>query len=33
MYNVGIDAHNGYIILLDDILTEMKENFKLHFEN
>ena len=33
MYNVGIDAHNGYLILLDDILTEMKENFKLHFEN
>jgi calcineurin-like phosphoesterase family protein len=33
MYNVGIDAHNGYIILLDDILTEMKENYKLHFEN
>lgn len=32
MYNVGVDAHDCYPILLDDILEEMKENYKKHIE-
>ena len=24
MFNVGVDAHNGYPVLLDDIIEEMK---------
>lgn len=28
MYHVGVDSHNGYPVLLDDIIEEMKEKVK-----
>lgn len=28
MYHVGVDSHNGYPVLLDDIIQEVKEEMK-----
>ena len=28
MYHVGVDSHNGYPVLLDDIIQEMKDKVK-----